>query len=866
MRTPQTVSVLPYLFFPVPIAAETGTVVTSFPRVWQRGVPQRMTSDPPHQPTAPSDPLDVFDQIFEFLGKKPTELRSYKGVTDLCCLLIDRCAGNIIDAKLTQDLDRQYIEFYNRYIDELMDQQKLCLEKLDEQLNWEKSSHHATLRASALTSERNVSGPVDNRANTSGIALATERETSAPESPREDANSLDITHEFKILKNVRDIIEELGMISHIVKQQREAVDSIDHEYRHQESGDSPRSLPLPGFNGNVSQPGQTRRRGHTSHTVSEDYGGRRRGSAVSMLESPLDLRSPAQQSSGRATNLPPRLPGDRSPSQQNNFPPAGISAEPASESQEQQMHNTQQSHHGGNPVEGVQGRLQKLTQGAIQSREVPKVFLKLGERVAERELILHGLREKARAAEKSILHLLDLKQRQANVLESRMSRRIAQASEKQSEAVMLFTIITIVFLPMSTLASMFGMNAREFGQGETPIGHIWTVLFGVSVPLTVSILYLAFHRRVRRILTLIPEYLWRRVTHWFCFDWLMAWEDRLEAAIEHYRRRNQEKQEPKRRKIMKHRRDRENRKKARPTAWTPSATSARANGSNQSNEGNIRGASTLTGTSASLPSRNAKAPAAPTTPDPSSRRHGPVIPQINATPPQPHNANVVGVGPGRDRHTPNVDTRRSEAFHGINDIQPPNTGVNETPTPTSVPVTSTSRPRASLPLHPVGTSPEPRRGDRSNTTRSDTTRTQHPDLMKLQTLVTAQPMTQSRTAAPQEQSGDLIGTAETVVTSQAKPQLIASGMDEQNLRGSRIERNLPNTGPGISDAIAQQPSDCGPRDVVISSDVRKESTTSTTSGVNQRKRGTSRLMVHRVLVALARGSQPQQDSKDSSVV
>ena len=140
-----------------------------------------------------------------------------------------------------------------------------------------------------------------------------------------------------------------------------------------------------------------------------------------------------------------------------------------------------------------------------------------------------------------------MKQQQANVLEARSAREIAQASERQSEAVMLFTVITVVFLPLSTIASIYGMNASEFtNNAKAPrLKHIWKVLFGISMPLVFLILFSAFHRRSRRILGLSIEYLWLKATYRRCFPILMSWEDRLKTTIGELKERAAEKRKPK---------------------------------------------------------------------------------------------------------------------------------------------------------------------------------------------------------------------------------------------------------------------------------------------------------------------------------
>ena len=95
---------------------------------------------------------------------------------------------------------------------------------------------------------------------------------------------------------------------------------------------------------------------------------------------------------------------------------------------------------------------------------------------------------------------MDLKQQQVNVLEARISRMIAQASEKHSNAVMLFTIVTIIFLPLTSVANIYGTNAKDFDQGETPLSYVFKIIFPLSARIALGNLYLAFHARVRRVL------------------------------------------------------------------------------------------------------------------------------------------------------------------------------------------------------------------------------------------------------------------------------------------------------------------------------------------------------------------------------
>jgi Mg2+ and Co2+ transporter CorA len=63
--------------------------------------------------------------------------------------------------------------------------------------------------------------------------------------------------------------------------------------------------------------------------------------------------------------------------------------------------------------------------------------------------------------------LLDLKQQQASIIEATYALKRADESVSQGRSIMLFTIITIIFLPLSFMTSVFGMNASDF---STPTG------------------------------------------------------------------------------------------------------------------------------------------------------------------------------------------------------------------------------------------------------------------------------------------------------------------------------------------------------------------------------------------------------------
>ena len=69
---------------------------------------------------------------------------------------------------------------------------------------------------------------------------------------------------------------------------------------------------------------------------------------------------------------------------------------------------------------------------------------------------LDGMLKGAQAAQKAFKELLDMKQKQANIVEAYLARESSEVAADQSRSVMIFTIFTIIFLPLSFFASVFG--------------------------------------------------------------------------------------------------------------------------------------------------------------------------------------------------------------------------------------------------------------------------------------------------------------------------------------------------------------------------------------------------------------------------
>ena len=113
---------------------------------------------------------------------------------------------------------------------------------------------------------------------------------------------------------------------------------------------------------------------------------------------------------------------------------------------------------------------------------------------------------------KSITDLLDLKQKHANAFEARFARDQAAGTARQSQTIMVFTIVTIVFLPLSFIAALFTINIEEFphpaGSDEPilPMSYVFKFVFGIGLAISIPFIAIAlsfdaigdFFREVRR--------------------------------------------------------------------------------------------------------------------------------------------------------------------------------------------------------------------------------------------------------------------------------------------------------------------------------------------------------------------------------
>ncbi|KAL2143371.1 hypothetical protein VTI28DRAFT_10485 [Corynascus sepedonium] len=96
-----------------------------------------------------------------------------------------------------------------------------------------------------------------------------------------------------------------------------------------------------------------------------------------------------------------------------------------------------------------------------------------------------------------IRELLDMKQQQAGIIEAKAAIRRADETVIQGRSIVVFTVVTIFFLPLSFFATVFGMNNRELDTGSMSIGVQFMWMFVLSSIVITLSLALAFNEQAR---------------------------------------------------------------------------------------------------------------------------------------------------------------------------------------------------------------------------------------------------------------------------------------------------------------------------------------------------------------------------------
>lgn len=107
--------------------------------------------------------------------------------------------------------------------------------------------------------------------------------------------------------------------------------------------------------------------------------------------------------------------------------------------------------------------------------------------------------QQTETVKQSLSTLLDLKQKQANIFEAEYTRKQSEDTAIQGDTVMVFTVVTILFLPASFLTSLFALNVSDFPHEDGNVSYqgwwIFPIIFGVSIAVSGFFVAVAFNAR-----------------------------------------------------------------------------------------------------------------------------------------------------------------------------------------------------------------------------------------------------------------------------------------------------------------------------------------------------------------------------------
>ncbi|RYP15767.1 hypothetical protein DL765_005493 [Monosporascus sp. GIB2] len=147
-------------------------------------------------------------------------------------------------------------------------------------------------------------------------------------------------------------------------------------------------------------------------------------------------------------------------------------------------------------------------------------------RIETRHRDLERMDRRAENAYTSLRSLLELKQMQSNALEAKFARDQAVTASKQGQAILVFTIVTIVFLPMSFVASLFTINIDVWGD-PLPLPYVAKYTFGIGLGISIPLIVMAL--TVTDIITALKWFLVGAKNRLLC-GWASPEDEGLEGT------------------------------------------------------------------------------------------------------------------------------------------------------------------------------------------------------------------------------------------------------------------------------------------------------------------------------------------------
>ncbi|KAM0716170.1 hypothetical protein Q7P37_008684 [Cladosporium fusiforme] len=163
----------------------------------------------------------------------------------------------------------------------------------------------------------------------------------------------------------------------------------------------------------------------------------------------------------------------------------------------------------------VQAKLPPLCSTSSTSAQTPDgsdVFESVNAIINQSLQDVARLDSQAARFSQSLSELLQLKQAHSNAFELTFSRNLSLDAAKQGRAVLVFTIVTIIFSPLSLVAAFFTMDLTNLprdlhGKSTLNLSFVSARVFGIGFAVALPCIFLAFSvRQIQSVWTQILGY------------------------------------------------------------------------------------------------------------------------------------------------------------------------------------------------------------------------------------------------------------------------------------------------------------------------------------------------------------------------
>ncbi|KFA54065.1 hypothetical protein S40293_05549 [Stachybotrys chartarum IBT 40293] len=152
---------------------------------------------------------------------------------------------------------------------------------------------------------------------------------------------------------------------------------------------------------------------------------------------------------------------------------------------------------------------------------------------------LSGLHKSAEDVCKSLDSLLSLKQQQASAVQAWQSIRHGEEAVKQGRAIMIFTVITIIFLPLAFMTGILDLYNEKHENNRATFREQLTLIFTVSFGVICLVVIIAFSNFLRAVTWSIVHFVlywvlvktgiygqWVRIPDKLRADTMVQWAER----------------------------------------------------------------------------------------------------------------------------------------------------------------------------------------------------------------------------------------------------------------------------------------------------------------------------------------------------